>query len=73
MPQWTIPHDDNHRFLKWGPRDENFKAWCDFFTAKGVDYEVGGGEDSWTIYKHQLYVDIGKLRVNRCCPESNEL
>ena len=56
MAQWDIPHDERHRFLDWGPLDLLFKSWCDMFDKQGVEYEVGWGGDSWTIYKHMCYV-----------------
>lgn len=74
MAQWDIPHDENHRFLDWGPRDHVFKAWCDYFDAAGVSYEVGGGSNSWTIYKHMLRATVdGYGRYSRCCPMDTDL
>lgn len=79
QPQWTIPHDETHRFLKWGKMDVNFQSWVAFFTAKDIPFEVGGGSDSWTIYKHQIFVDNldrqtksnnedeNGIRTKRCC------
>ncbi len=75
MAQWDIPHDDRHRFLDWGPRDEVFKAWTDYFDKIAVAYEVGGGKDRWTIYKHMLAVkdESDPRRYRRCCPMDGEL
>lgn len=75
MAQWDIPHDERHRILDWGPRDEVFKSWTDFFDSKGIFYEVGGGGDRWTIYKHQLKVvdENDTHRFRRCCPMDGEL
>ena len=65
MTQWTIPHDESHRFLKWGLMDNNFQSWVDFFTVKNIPFEVGGGGDKWTIYKHQLFVDVNDRSTGR--------
>lgn len=73
MKQWTIPHDEAHRFLDWGLRDTAFYAWKDYFDSKGIPYEVGGGRDSWTLYKHQLHTDMTTRKVTRCCPVDTEL
>ena len=72
--QYTIPHDERHQFLDFDLRDEVFYSWCDWFDKKGVEYEVGGGGNRWTIYKHQMLVedhDTGK--ISRCCPMLEEL
>ena len=73
MAQWTNPHDENHRFLQWGPRDEVFSLWCNYFIAKGIKFEVGGGEDNWTIYKHMRYCRVMETPISRCCPEVSDL
>lgn len=75
MAQWDIPHDERHRFLDWGPRDEVFKSWCDNFDEKDIHYEIGGGGDKWTIYKHMLKVqdENDPRRYRRCCPMDSAL
>jgi len=72
MAQWDIPHDEDHRFLRWGPRDDIFKSWCSFFDSKNIPYEVGGGGEHWTLYKHQLYKDVDKKETSRCCPMNED-
>jgi hypothetical protein len=75
MAQWDIPHDERHRFLDWGPRDDVFKGWTDYLDELGVPYEVGGGKDKWTIYKHMLKVqdELDHRRYRRCCPMDGDL
>lgn len=75
MAQWDIPHDERHRFLDWGSRDGDFVSWCEHFDMKGIPYEIGGGKDKWTIYKHQLKVrdELDHKRYRRCCPMDLEL
>jgi hypothetical protein len=79
QPQWTIPHDETHRFLKWGLMDADFNKWVEFFSSKNIPFEIGGGSDKWTIYKHQIFVDNmdrrehsntedgNGIRTRRCC------
>jgi hypothetical protein len=73
MVHWEIPHDETHRFLRWDLRDHVFESWCDYFDKKGVKYEVGGGRDSWTIYKHILHTEIEDKKITRCCPTEDDL
>lgn len=71
---WNIPHDERHQFLVFGERDDNFYDWVNWFDKKGVKYEIGGGSDRWTIYKHMWYVeDYHTARINRCCPMMEDL
>jgi hypothetical protein len=71
---WEIPHDDRHRFLDFGPRDDVFYCWVAWFEQKGIPYEVAGSADNWTIYKHMWYVvDTSTGRTCRCCPMREEL
>jgi len=66
---WNIPHDERHRFLNFGPRDDIFYKWVAWFELKGVPYEIAGSADNWTIYKHMYFVvDTATERVSRCCP-----
>jgi hypothetical protein len=67
VPQWDIPHDEAHRFLDWGPQDAVFESWITWLTVKGIPFEIGGGADKWTIYKHQLFVEKVDRRGGRCC------
>ena len=83
QPQWTIPHDEAHRFLKWGRMDDDFQSWITFFAAKKILFEIGGGSDKWTIYKHQIFVDNldrrtnsdneneNGIRTKRCCVQED--
>ena len=73
MPQYDIKHDEAHRFLRWGIQDAVFIAWRNYFESKGVEYEIGGGRDSWTIYKHMLFTDIDEKKITRCCPMEDDL
>lgn len=81
MPHFDLPHDENHRFLAWGPRDGTFNAWCKYFDKKGIQYEIGGAKsrdkdgqeiERWTIYKHQLHVRVDCIGCTRCCPQDEE-
>jgi len=77
MVQWEIPHDEKHRFLQFGLRDAVFNAWCRYFDSKGIEYEVGGARDSWTIYKHMLYTnmsaaDKGDRKISPCCLQEED-
>lgn len=73
MAHWAIPHDETHRFLDWGLRDEIFNSWREDFNSKGIAYEIGGGRDSWTIYKHLLYTNMDSKQISRCCPMEDDL
>lgn len=74
MTHWKIPHDKRHQFLRFAPRDEIFYSWCNWFDSKKVPYEIGGGKDNWTIYKHQVFVeDFSTGRIGRCCPMDEKL
>lgn len=73
MAQWDIPHDEKHRFLQWGMRDELFDSWCSYFDSRNVAYEIGGGRDSWTLYKHMLHTRLDTRKITRCCPMDSPL
>ena len=73
MGHWEIPHDEAHRFLRWGLRDEIFNSWCLHFKSKGIEFEVGGARDEWTIYKHMRFTDINKRNSTPCCPREEDL
>lgn len=74
MSQYKIPHDERHQFLDFELRDANFYSWCEWFDLKGVEYEVGGGGDRWTIYKHMTFVeDYATGQIGRCCPMQEDL
>jgi len=66
-----IPHDEAHRFLQWGPMDAVFNAWCRYFDSKGIKYDIGGGQDRWTIYKHMAHTEVALVRRTGCCKEGN--
>jgi len=71
---WKIPHDDRHRFLDFGPRDEVFYKWITWFELREVPYEIAGSADNWTIYKHMWFVaDANTGRICRCCPMEEEM
>lgn len=73
MSYWVIPHDEEHRFLRWGPRDEVFNSWCQFFKDKGIEFEVGGAVNDWNIYKHQRFTKINERKSTPCCPREEDL
>lgn len=65
-----IPHDEAHRFLQWGSIDQVFNAWCKYFDEKGIDYDVGGSWNRWTIYKHMTHTTLDEAVVTKCCVRS---
>lgn len=73
MTHFGIPHDEHHRFLEWGPIDEIFDSWCSDFDEKGIQYEIGGAGENWTIYIHQTRVRVDCPGCTLCCPIAEEL
>ena len=73
MEHFGIPHDEQHQFLQWGPIDEIFNGWCKFFDEKGIQYEIGGAGENWTIYKHKSRVDVDEPGCSLCCPLASDL
>lgn len=70
---WNIPHDERHRFLDFGPRDDIFYHWIAWFERKGIAYEIGGSANNWTIYKHWHATDPDTGKTGRCCPMTEPL